>query len=483
MSRPTGRYTDQDQEHYERPRRRTRPRTKERPTYDDAVDGVVVTVDRGRFTLLVDGVTVMAMKARPLGRKGVVVGDRVRVVGDVTGADGSLARIVEVSERETTLRRTADDDDPVERVIVANAEQLVIVTALADPEPQPRLIDRALVAAFVSGMKPLLCLTKADLADPETLLSTYRSLGVPWVVTQRGGDLTELRDRLRDRTSVLIGSSGVGKSTLVNALVPTALRDVGIVNAVTGRGRHTSTSAFMLALPDGDGWIIDTPGIRSFGLAHVEPEDLIEAFPDLDEMTEDCPRGCTHGERRAGVRPRRRRRLGRGGPGAGRVVPAAAGRPERADVLSCLYRTSVRPQTARAPASPVSTTLTRVARAATTSRHLDPDRGRPCARAGTPAASATTAKARVTQRAIQARSSWVCTCASCFSSGLLSRKLLPVMYAATTDPPATSGEHDHRDPQPITPRRDHGVQRARPAPRAGRRRPRHGSRAGAVGVR
>ena len=295
----SGRYTEHDHEHYERPRRRTRPRTKERPTYDDAVDGVVVTVDRGRFTLLIDGATVMAMKARPLGRKGVVVGDRVRVVGDTSGARGSLARIVEVTERLTTLRRTADDDDPVERVIVANAEQLVIVTALADPEPQPRLIDRALVAAYDAGMQPLLCLTKSDLADPETLLSTYRSLGVPWVVTQRGGDLTALRERLTGRTSVLVGSSGVGKSTLVNALVPEAHRDVGIVNAVTGRGRHTSTSAFMLALPaasDGQrGWIIDTPGIRSFGLAHVQPEHLIEAFPDLDEMTEECPRGCTHG--------------------------------------------------------------------------------------------------------------------------------------------------------------------------------------------
>ncbi len=295
----TGRYDEHDHEHYERPRRRTRPRTKERPTYDDAVEAVVTTVDRGRFTLLVDGVTVWAVKARPLGRKGVVVGDRVRVVGDVSGVDGALARIVEVTERTTVLRRTADDDDPVERVVVANADQLVVVTALADPEPRPRLIDRALVAAFVSGMKPLLCLTKADLADPETLLSTYRSLGVPWVVTRRGGDLRELRDRLRGRTSVLIGHSGVGKSTLVNALIPGARRDVGIVNAVTGRGRHTSTSALMLALPDGnggiDGWIIDTPGIRSFGLAHVRPEDLIEAFPDLDEMTEDCPRGCTHG--------------------------------------------------------------------------------------------------------------------------------------------------------------------------------------------
>ncbi|MDN4162717.1 ribosome small subunit-dependent GTPase A [Nocardioides abyssi] len=292
----SGRYSTHDQEHYERPRRHTRPRTKDRPSYDDAVDGVVVTVDRGRFTLLVDGGIVMAMKARPLGRKGVVVGDRVRVVGDTSGADGSLARIVEVRERETVLRRTADDDDPVERVIVSNASQLVVVTALADPEPRPRLIDRALVAAYDSGMQPLLCLTKADLADPETLLVTYRSLGVPWVVTQRGGDLAEVRERLEGRTSVLVGHSGVGKSTLVNGLVPSAHREVGHVNAVTGRGRHTSTSAYMLALPgERGGWIIDTPGIRSFGLAHVQPEHLIGAFPDLDEMTEDCPRGCTHG--------------------------------------------------------------------------------------------------------------------------------------------------------------------------------------------
>jgi ribosome biogenesis GTPase / thiamine phosphate phosphatase len=297
---PTGRYSDQDVEHYDRPRRRTRPRTKERPTYEDAADGVVVTVDRGRYTLLVEDRVVTAMKARPLGRRGVVVGDRVRVEGDVTGDEGSLARIVEVSERLTTLRRTAEDDDPVERVIVANADQLVVVTAVADPEPQPRLIDRALVAAYDAGMSPLLCLTKSDLASPDALLSTYRSLGVPWVVTHRGGDLSALGERLAGRTSVLLGSSGVGKSTLVNALVPTADREVGVVNAVTGRGRHTSTSAYLLPLPARDGhsdggWIIDTPGIRSFGLAHVKPEDLIEAFPDLDELTADCPRGCTHG--------------------------------------------------------------------------------------------------------------------------------------------------------------------------------------------
>jgi ribosome biogenesis GTPase len=290
---PTGRYGEEDHESYERPRRHTRPRTKERPTYDDAVEGRVMTVDRGRYTCLVDGVTVTAMKSRPLGRKGVVVGDRVRIVGDVTGDDGSLARIVEVEDRTTVLRRTADDDDPVERVIVSNVDQLVVVTALADPEPRLGLIDRALVAAYDAGMDPLLCLTKADLAAPTGLLSTYEPLGVPFVVTQRGAEVETLRERLRDRTSVLIGHSGVGKSTLVNALVPTAMRQIGVVNAVTGRGRHTSTSALLMSLPGG-GWIVDTPGIRSFGLAHVDPERLIEAFPDLNELTSDCPRGCTH---------------------------------------------------------------------------------------------------------------------------------------------------------------------------------------------
>jgi ribosome biogenesis GTPase / thiamine phosphate phosphatase len=297
------RYDETDHEHYERPRRRTRPRTKDRPSHDDAVDGVVITVDRGRLTLLVNDITVLAVKARPLGRKGVVVGDRVRVVGDVSGEAGVLARVVEIHPRTTVLRRTADDDDPVERIIVSNATQMVVVVALANPEPRPRLIDRALVAAYDAGMKPLLCLTKADLADPEPLLRNYRALGAPWVVTQRGGNLSELRDKLAGHNSVLLGHSGVGKSTLVNALVPNADRSVGIVNAVTGRGRHTSTSAFMLALPalgpadpvsDKPSWIIDTPGIRSFGLAHVAPEGLIEAFPDLDELTEICPRGCGH---------------------------------------------------------------------------------------------------------------------------------------------------------------------------------------------
>ncbi|MFE6645377.1 ribosome small subunit-dependent GTPase A [Nocardioides sp. NPDC057772] len=297
MAKAQRRYGTEDVEHYDRPRRRTRPRTKDRPSYDDADLGRVITVDRGRFTLVMDAapeVEVWAVKARPLGRKGVVVGDRVKVVGDTSGAEGALARIVEVEPRETVLRRTADDDDPVERVVVANADQLVIVTAIADPEPRTGFIDRALVAAYEAGIDPLLCITKADLADPESLVSIYRSLGVPWVVTQRGGDMSALRAELDGRTSVLLGHSGVGKSTLVNAIVPDAGREVGHVNAVTGRGRHTSTSALMLRLPDEAGWIVDTPGIRTFGLAHVEPERLIVSFPDLEEATAECPRGCTH---------------------------------------------------------------------------------------------------------------------------------------------------------------------------------------------
>jgi ribosome biogenesis GTPase / thiamine phosphate phosphatase len=283
-----------------RPGKGSRPRTRRRPAHEDATDAFVTGVDRGRYRCWTGDRTITAMKARELGRGGVVVGDRVRLAGDVSGLPGTLARVVQVQPRTSVLRRSADDDDPVERIIVANADQLVIVTALANPPPRPRLIDRFLVAAYDAGIEPLLCLTKADLAAPDELIAAYQPLGIRFVVLGRpvGASLNdtaldELRVLLASRISVLVGHSGVGKSTLVNALLPTAERAVGTVNPVTGRGRHTSSSAVALALPD-SGWIIDTPGLRSFGLAHVAASRVISSFPEFADAIEECEPGCSH---------------------------------------------------------------------------------------------------------------------------------------------------------------------------------------------
>lgn len=276
-----------------RPGPGSRPRSRIRPQHAEASEGRVVAVDRGRFTCLVAENEVVAVRARELGRKAVVVGDRVALVGDVSGQEDTLARLVRVEARTSLLRRSADDTDPVERAIVANADQLGIVCAIANPEPRTRLIDRYLVAAFDGGLEALLILTKPDLGDPAELIDNYALLNLRVIVIRRGDPGPELRELLRDRVTVLAGHSGVGKSTLINALVPGALRATGDVNAVTGRGRHVSTSTVVLDLPDG-GQVIDTPGVRSFGLAHVDLDRVVAAFPDLQPGTAECPRGCTH---------------------------------------------------------------------------------------------------------------------------------------------------------------------------------------------
>ena len=286
----------------------SRPRTKTRPEHEDAVVGRVLGVDRGRYAVLVDENTTgeheaIAARASELRKQAVVTGDRVDLVGDTSGEEGTLARIVRIRDRSTLLRRSADDTDAVERVIVANADQMLIVAAAANPEPRTRLVDRYLVAAYDAGIEPLLCVTKTDLADPGPFLANFAGLDLPVFLSttlaqdaRAGIPLDELFHALAGHDTVAVGHSGVGKSTLVNALVPGADRATGHVNEVTGRGRHTSSSTVSLRLrsPYGDGWIIDTPGVRSFGLGHVDPANILRAFTDLAAIAENCPRGCTH---------------------------------------------------------------------------------------------------------------------------------------------------------------------------------------------
>ena len=275
--------------------RGSRPRTKNRPEHADARTAMVVTVDRGRWGCVLDrdpSQPVTAMRARELGRTPIVVGDDVDLVGDLTGRPDTLARIVRRGERRTVLRRTADDTDPTERVVVANADQLLIVVALADPPPRTGLVDRALIAAYAGGLTPILCLTKTDLAPAEPFAEQFADLDLAVTTAGRVDPLDAGAPVLNRMVTVLLGHSGVGKSTLVNRLVPEADRAIGEVTQI-GKGRHTSTQS--VAFPLGDaGWVIDTPGIRSFGLAHIEPDDVLLAFSDLAEAIKDCPRGCGH---------------------------------------------------------------------------------------------------------------------------------------------------------------------------------------------
>ncbi|KUI36407.1 ribosome small subunit-dependent GTPase A [Mycobacterium sp. GA-2829] len=278
-----------------RPGRGTRPRTKTRPEHADARRAMVVTVDRGRWGCALDGDpdrVVTAMRARELGRTPIVVGDDVEVVGDLSGRPDTLARIVRRGDRRTVLRRTADDTDPTERVVVANADQLLVVVALADPPPRTGFVERSLIAAYAGGLTPILCLTKSDLAPAEPFAAQFAGLELTVLTAGRDDPLDTVLPLLGGRVTVLLGHSGVGKSTLVNRLVPEADRAIGEVSGV-GKGRHTSTQSVALPL-NGGGWVIDTPGVRSFGLAHIEPDDVMLAFSDLAEAIADCPRGCGH---------------------------------------------------------------------------------------------------------------------------------------------------------------------------------------------
>lgn len=279
-----------------------RPRTKRRPAHADAVIARVLGVDRGRYTVLVDEDKpdehrALATRARELRKVPIVTGDRARIVGDTSGDEGTLSRIIGIEERTSLLRRSADDTDEVERVVVANADQMLIVVAAADPEPRARLVDRYLVAALDAGIRPLLVVTKTDLADPGEFLRHFEGLDLEvFTSAQTEMPVERIGAALVGHSTVFVGHSGVGKSTLVNALVPSAMRATGHVNVVTGRGRHTSSStvSYRFRGDGGSGWVIDTPGVRSFGLGHVDPANILGAFTELALIAEDCPRGCTH---------------------------------------------------------------------------------------------------------------------------------------------------------------------------------------------
>jgi len=290
-----------------RPARTSRPRSKDRPDYSKSTLALVISVDRGRTTCLIEskGLVVTAMKARELGKQSVVVGDQVGLVGDLSGGAGTLARIVKVKPRTNELSRTIDDAEKVEKRIVANVDQMAIVVAATNPQPRHGFVDRALVIAYDQGIKPLLIVTKTDLDDGAKFLQPYKDLEVEIFTTKalnepskksllRSDGLKDIRKELSGKITVLLGHSGVGKSTLVNALVAEAEQVTGSVNDVTGRGRHTSSAA--IAFPLNPGWIIDTPGVRSFGIAHVDSARVIGAFGEFEKIIAHCPKNCSHDE-------------------------------------------------------------------------------------------------------------------------------------------------------------------------------------------
>jgi ribosome biogenesis GTPase len=186
-----------------------------------------------------------------------------------------------------------------EHVLVANVDQLVIVISLVEPDLKPHLIDRYLAAAQQGRLKPILCLNKADLADPvalQPLVGAYSQLGVPTMLTSAttGRGIDRLSELLKDRATVFSGQSGVGKSSLLNAVQPGLGLAVKTVSEVTQKGRHTTTYASLIKLNFG-GWVVDTPGLRQLALWDVIPEEVEGYFGEFRPFVTLCQfPDCTH---------------------------------------------------------------------------------------------------------------------------------------------------------------------------------------------
>jgi ribosome biogenesis GTPase len=222
------------------------------------------------------------------------VGDRVHVERPGAG-EGVIAGIV---PRRSQLARADSHNKALLHVLAANVDRLVVVSAMADPEFKPGFLDRYLVIAAANGIEPVIVLNKRDLADPSRALELYRGIGYTTVATSvhdpADPGLTELRQALAGATAVFAGQSGVGKSSLLNALFPHVAARVGDVSANTGLGRHTTTAARSYPLPGG-GTLIDTPGIRECAIAGVTPLDVALFYPEIARLHHACRfNDCSH---------------------------------------------------------------------------------------------------------------------------------------------------------------------------------------------
>jgi len=236
----------------------------------------------------------------------VCAGERIRcraelelAIGDRVLVATERRRIDSVLPRRTALSRPDPHNPQIQRVIAANVDIVVNVVSLRNPPLRPGLIDRYLIAIEKSGAAPLICVNKIDLleeGDNLNVLDPYSQMGIPVLLCSAatGSGIEELAEALRDRTCVFSGHSGVGKSSLLNALDPRLRLATGELSDATHTGRHTTTSSSMHRLPNGAS-IIDTPGIREFGLWNVHPEDIRNYFRDLASYAADCAfSDCTH---------------------------------------------------------------------------------------------------------------------------------------------------------------------------------------------
>ncbi|MGR5150063.1 small ribosomal subunit biogenesis GTPase RsgA [Photobacterium alginatilyticum] len=231
----------------------------------------------------------------------LVSGDRVVWRPGVEALQGIAGVVEAVHERESMLTRP-DYYDGV-KAVAANVNRIIIVSAVL-PELSLNIIDRYLIAAETVGVEPLIVLNKVDLLDTENrqqveqVLSLYQDIGyqLRYVSTDTGEGMDALKEDLKDHVSIFAGQSGVGKSSMVNALMPEVDAEIGDVSENSGLGTHTTTAARLYHFPEG-GDLIDSPGVREFGLWHLEPEQVTEAFVEFREYLGGCKfRDCKHGD-------------------------------------------------------------------------------------------------------------------------------------------------------------------------------------------